>query len=576
MGSQMTTSPTTAPAEPLGTGAPAAQLLYAAGRPRLPAGADADGDTARAWASLIARDGPEGAAAQVGGDFAVALRLADGSVFMAVDRFAIRSLCWRIDGGSLSCGARADELTATAGDRRAPLSSQAVFDYLYFHVIPSPSTVFQGVQRLEPGRCAMLRDGQLAITTYWRPTFRPRTSPSFDQLRDEFRGLLRDAVAQQVDGSAPACFLSGGTDSSTVAGMLAQVSPTRPVCYSIGFEADGYDEMAYARVAARHFGCDHREIYFTPDDLVREIPTVAAAYDQPFGNSSALPSYHAAAQARQDGVTRLLAGDGGDELFGGNARYATQRLFEHWQKVPRPLRDGLLSPLFSWAPMARVPLLRKGASYVRQANTPMPDRAQDYNLIKRIGYDTIFTPAFLGAVRADEVDAQQRRVWAEAEAADEVDRHLAFDWRYTLAECDLPKVVGTTALAGVSVGFPMLDDALVAFASRLPADYKLRGQALRWFFKEALRGFLPDEILTKKKQGFGLPFGVWMVQHAALNALARDALEPLVTRKLLRSDFVRVFFDDLLPQHPHYYGTMAWILIMLEHWLRAHAPEWRN
>ena len=397
----------------------------------------------------------------------------------------------------------------------------------------------------------------------------------FDTLRDEFRSLLRQAVARQLDGSRAACFLSGGTDSSTVAGMIGAASGTPAVSYSIGFEAEGYDEMAFARLAARHFGCEHREIYFTPDDLVRQIPEVAGWYDQPFGNSSALPSFHCAQQARLDGITRLLAGDGGDELFGGNSRYATQRVFDHWQRVPAMLRHGLLEPFFGLPAVARTPGLKKGSNYIRLANTPLPDRAQDYNLIKRIGYSSVFTPAFLARVDLGSVDVQQRAVWAQASCSDEIARHLAYDWRYTLAECDLPKVVGTTGMAGVGVGFPMLDDDLLAFSMRLPADHLLRGDALRWFFKEALRGFLPDAVITKKKQGFGLPFGVWMVQHAGLKALSKDAVAALVARGLVRQGFERELFAVLLPQHPHYYGTMVWILIMLEHWLRRHVPDWR-
>jgi asparagine synthase (glutamine-hydrolysing) len=521
------------------------------------------------WLSLLDSHDAIDAAAAVEGDFAVATTRADGSVFMAVDRFSIRTLCYRIDGRSVRVAERADALADTG----AELDVQAVFEYLYHHVIPSPRTIYVGVHRLPAGHCAVFRDGKLELKRYWTPVFQPRKQP-VEPASHTLRELLREAVRRQCDDSAPACFLSGGTDSSTVAGMLADVAGSKVTAYSIGFEADGYDEMAYARLAARHFGCEHREIYFTPDLLVREIPHVAAAYDQPFGNSSVLPSFHCAREARADGVSRLLAGDGGDELFGGNSRYATQRLFDYWQRVPAPLRDGLLGPLLRIPVMSRLPLLSKGASYVRQASNPMPDRIQDYNLIKRIGYERLFTPGFLAQVRPAEVDDLQRAVWAEAGADNELDRHLAYDWRFTLAECDLPKVVGSTKLAGVGVGFPMLDEALVDFSMTLPPSFKVRGQTLRWFYKEAMRGFLPDEVISKKKQGFGLPFGVWMVQDSALNTLTRDSVQSLVGRGLIRADFVRSFFDELLPAHPHYYGTMAWILMMLEQWLRVHAPDW--
>lgn len=542
------------------------------GSPRFPDDVLAADNDAQRWRLLIERHGTGKAASLVQGTFAVALPLDDGSVFLAVDRFAVQSLCWRIDGGQLRFATRADALA----DGSADLDPQALFDYLYFHVIPSPRTAFSGVHRLPAGHCAIFRGGRLEPQPYWVPRFEAISNPRFDDLRGEFRQLLKQAVARQLDGSRAACFLSGGTDSSTVAGMIREAGGQPAVAYSVGFEADGYDEMDYARLAARHFGCEHRELYVTPDDLLRDIPTVAAWYDQPFGNSSALPSFQCARVAHQDGISRMLAGDGGDELFGGNARYATQRIFNAYQHVPSWLRKGLLDPFFGLEAVSRIPGLKKGSGYVRRANAPMPDRDQAFNLLRRLGFGEVLTPGFLAQVDPGSVMVQQRSVWALAQGGSEVDRHLAFDWRYTLAECDLPKVVGTTSLAGVGVGFPMLDDALVAFSATLPADYKLRGDKLRWFFKEALRGFLPDDVITKKKQGFGLPFGVWMVQHDGLRRLADDALKSLVDRGLLRSVFSQQLLARYLPEHPHYYGTMVWILIMLEHWLRAHAPTWKH
>ena len=523
------------------------------------------------WGNLLDQHGPAGAPARVQGDFAVALTRPDGSVFMAVDRFAVRTLCYRIDAGQIRVASRADELADASDD----LDLQALFDYLYFHIIPSPRTAFAGVHRLPPGHYAVFKDGQLTVAPYWVPRFQPESGRSFQQWQDEFKPLMQAAVARQLDGSKPACFLSGGTDSSTVVGMAAAVAGQPVTCYSIGFEADGYDEMAYARIAAKKFGCAHHEIYITPEDLVRDIPQVAAAYDQPFGNSSTLPSFHCAQYAQADGVSRMLAGDGGDELFGGNSRYATQRLFGIYQQVPGVLRKRLLEPIFGMGWVGRTPGLKKGSGYIRQANTPLPDRAQAFNLLGRLGYAEVLTPAMRARVNEAGVLQQQRDVWAQAQCADDLNHYLAFDWRYTLAECDLPKVVGTTTLAGVGVGFPMLDDALVDFSMRLPTEYKLKGMQLRWFFKEALRGFLPDEILAKKKQGFGLPFGVWTMRHAGLKALAADAMGSLSTRGLINPVFMRTLMEQRMPEHPHFYGTMVWILIMMEHWLRKHAPAYR-
>jgi asparagine synthase (glutamine-hydrolysing) len=330
--------------------------------------------------------------------------------------------------------------------------------------------------------------------------------------------------------------------------------------------------MEYARLAARHFKTEHHEYYVTPADLVRSITDVAASFDQPFGNSSALPSYYCAKMARDDGVSKILAGDGGDELFGGNKRYAKQKVFGFYEHVPHLLKGSLMEPLLATQAGRAFALTRKVASYVEQARVPMPDRLQMYNLITRLGVSEVLTPQLLAQIDTGSPLSLERKVWHNARNCSHLNKELAFDWRFTLAESDLPKVLGATGLAGLAVGFPMLDERLLAFSLKLPSDYKLRGQKLRWFFKEALRGFLPDQILTKKKQGFGLPFGVWANTDPALKALATDSLHSLARRAVVRVEFIQTLLTQRLPEHPGYYGEMVWILMMLEQWLAAKAP----
>ena len=169
----------------------------------------------------------------------------------------------------------------------------------------------------------------------------------------------------------------------------------------------------------------------------------------------------------------------------------------------------------------------------------------------------------------------QREIWHAHGQCSHLNQELAFDWRFTLAESDLPKVVGATSCANVGVGFPLLDERLLAFSLRLPTSFKLKGMQLRWFFKEALRGFLPDDIITKKKQGFGLPFGVWANNTPALKALAKDSMDSLVERGVVRADFVHVLLTQRLAEHPGYFGEMVWILMMLEQWLQSHMPRFK-
>jgi asparagine synthase (glutamine-hydrolysing) len=528
---------------------------------------------AAAWAAAFSRHGVE-APNHVRGDYAVAITGPEGETFLAIDRFAIRSLCYRPRPQRLDFAERANALA----DGDSPVDPQAIFDYLFFHAIPSPRTIFKGILRLPPAHYAHFKGGKLSVAPYWVPRFQEPRSGDFGALKGEFMGILENAVKSRLEGYAPeqiGCFLSGGTDSSTVAGMITQVAGRPAASYSIGFDAQGYDEMEYARIAARRFGTDHHEYYVTPADLVRKIPDVAIHYDQPFGNSSALPAFYCARMAHDDGVRRMLAGDGGDELFGGNTRYAKQRVFGIYDHVPSVLRKGFLEPVLGLPGMDRIPIVKKGVSYIEQARVPMPERTEMYNLLIRLGADQVLTPAFLSQVDQRAPHVLQKDVWNAAQASTQINRMLAFDWRFTLAENDLPKVVGTTSLAEVDVAFPLLDDALLDFSCTLPPEFKLKGFKLRWFFKEALRGFLPDEIITKKKHGFGLPFGVWACKDAALSKLAADTLNALVRRNILDEKFLRSLTTELLPAYPGYYGELVWILMMLEQWLQHYAPDFK-
>ena len=517
---------------------------------------------AAAWRAGFERFGT-GIASHVEGDFAVALHDASGRTFMAVDRFSIRTLCYRLSGDDLSFAERCDELA----DASAVPDPQAIFHYLYHHVIPAPRTIFADIFRLPAGHYAILDAGKLTVAPWWVPVFEERRRESLRGLRAEFRRLLREAVGRQIDGATIGCFLSGGTDSSTVAGILGEVTRLPAKTFSIGFDADGYDEMEYARITARHFGTDHHEHYITPDELVRSIPTIATAYDQPFGNSSALPAYYCAKMAKEAGVDRILAGDGGDELFGGNSRYAKQRLLAVYDVIPKWLRKAVLEPiLLSGALLTTAPGIKKVVSYVDQARVPMPDRLQMYNMLTRIGAGEILTAEFLRRVDAEAPLRDQRAVYASCNAASLVNRMLTYDWKYALADSDLPKVVVASSLAGLEVGFPLLDDQLVDFSLRLEPYLKLKGVRLRWFFKEALRGFLPEPTLAKKKHGFGLPFGFWMMKHARLRTVALDSLELLRESKIVRSAFLDRLTSEYLPRHPGYYGEMVWVLMMLAQW----------
>ncbi len=286
-----------------------------------------------------------------------------------------------------------------------------------------------------------------------------------------------------------------------------------------------------------------------------------------------LPAMICAERARDDGVTKLLAGDGGDELFGGNTRYAKQKVFDWYRKVPRILRRGLIEPVTAISLANRLPILRKLKSYVEQARMPMPDRMETYNLLEREGAEAILCAEWLAAADPDYPRRLQSQVWDELAANDLVDRMLEFDWKFTLADNDLRKVRYAAAFASVEVGFPLLDDDLAEFSLRLRPEWKVRGTNIRWFFKEALRDFLPHEIIHKTKHGFGLPFGNWVCKHESLRKVTVSSVYGLADREVVKGDYVKSLFEDLLPRHPYYYGELVWVLMMLELWLQAHMPN---
>ncbi len=494
-------------------------------------------------------------------------------VALAIDPLGTHVLYYQPLQGGILFGTSADALLAHPG-ANTEINPQGLLNYLYFHMIPGPGTIYQAQRRLLPGEYLYCHSGRIETGRHTQLQFNETVKRPFPELKQEFLSLLRKSVGEAIQGQKAGAFLSGGTDSSTLAGILTEVTGEPAKTYSIGFEATGYDEMYYARIAARHFSTDHHEYYVTPDDVVKTIPMIASVFDQPFGNASALPAYYCGRMAKNDGLDLLLGGDGGDELFGGNTRYAKQHIFSLYEKIPAPLRNYLLSPLILSLPEDMGPrLLRKARSYVAQATVPMPHRMETYNLLMHYGVEAVFSAELLAKIDTAQPSLLIEQTYQEASHARSlINRMLAFDWKFTLADNDFPKVVQACRLAGMEVAFPFANDEMLAFSLALPPGQKLKGTQLRYFFKQALRGFLPDEIITKQKQGFGLPFGVWLQTHKSLREISADSLSDLKSRDIIRADFIDRLLDRHLHEHASYHGTMVWLLMMLEFWFRQHHP----
>lgn len=491
--------------------------------------------------------------------------------FLAIDRIGAERLCYAQCGNQLAFGTSAQSVAAHPAVGLT-IDPQAIYDYLYFHTIPAPRTLYQGVHKLLPGQTVSLKNGQISTAFYWQADYTP-IDPGFEPQRDNFRTLLDQAV-READAPGTAAFLSGGTDSSTIVGALTAARGAPVDTFSIGFDAAGFDEMEYARCAAERFGSRSHEYYLKPADILTAIPVIAHEYDEPFGNASAVPAYFCAKIAREAGFQNMLAGDGGDEIFGGNARYAKQGLFETYAHLPAILRRGLIEPMANLPGLSNRFPLSKLKSYVAQAKIGLPLRLESYNFLHRTPLDQIFATDFIRAVDPSATDAALTEVYERTASDHYINRMMHLDLKFTLADNDLRKVGSMTEAAGIEAHYPLLDDRIMAFAHHLPVDYKVRGQQLRWFFKAALDDLLPEKIINKSKHGFGLPFGVWSTQYTPLRDIVGDSLSDFKKRGWIQPAYLDFMLTMQRSQHASYYGVMIWVVVMLEQWLSAN--EHRN
>lgn len=447
------------------------------------------------------------------------------------------------------------------------LNPQGIFNYCYFHCIPAPTTIYRDVFKVEAGNQLSLNSqGESVSSLLYRPQYN-YSSSSDNELYQQCQSLVSEAVKRHVTEDCGA-FLSGGLDSSTVAGMLAKEQDDART-FSIGFEEKSYDETEYALITAQHFATNHQVHVLESPTLVNEFEKIAGFFDEPFGNSSAMAAFACADFAKSHGVTQMLAGDGGDEIFAGNERYAKQKVFEHFVNSPSIVQKAL-DGLFCHTPLQKLPLASKAVSYINQAKMGLPDRLESYNFINRFPVGDIFSSEFLAQIDIEQPLQQKRQRYQQADSSCMIEKMLFLDWKFTLADNDLVKVSKMCEMAGVAVKYPLLEKELVDFSCTLSADKKIPKQQLRDFYKKAFSDFLAPETLSKSKHGFGLPFGAWMKQSDELMAIAHSALERLSRRNILNPQFIEQAIKMHRSEHAGYYGELIWILVVLELWLGAH------
>lgn len=490
-------------------------------------------------------------------------------LLVATDPYGIRPVVHATCGGGLAVASRIGQLLHHPElSRRIDL--EAVYHYLFYSAILSPYTIYEEIRRLEPGKLILYEKGRTRIERFYDIRYRPDGAAGESYWRRAIPLEVRGAVKRLAPLSDPeetGCFLSGGTDSSSVAGYYGQATGRPAQTFSIGFDEPGYNELDYAHIAVRCFGTRQHESFVTPEDVLALVEALPRLYDEPFGNSSVIPAFYCAAMAREVGVKVLLAGDGGDEIFGGNERYVTNLVFERYQAVPGPLRRGLLEPLLralpGWGPV------HQAQRYTRRANIPNPDRFFSYNLLAETDLRQVFVPGFLEQVDPECFLRIARAHWDRAAPAHPTDRLLYLDMKLTVTDNDLRKVTQMGEAAGVRVRYPFLDRDLVDFAATIPATLKVRPGRGRYAFKRAMEGFLPREIIEKTKHGFGLPVGPWFRSHPGLSSLLGDTLFSGTPRisEWLQPGFLAMLRRGFETDNVSYYGANLWVLLVLELWL---------
>jgi len=493
-------------------------------------------------------------------------------LLLAVDRLGVNSLYWREEGARIFFGTRAGAVRAVQGET-AEVDRAALMQYLLFSSVPAPLTIYRGTHRILPGHVLLFDKDRVRESSYWDIEYAESEDRDESRWAEEVREGIRSSVhvcLQEREAESTGAYLSGGTDSSSVVAFMSErFSPVNT--FSIFFEEQRYSEIGYARTTAEHFRTKHNELCLRPSDAWDCIPQVTRYYDEPFANSSALGAYLCARMAREKGMSGLLAGDGGDELFAGNSRYATDRYFAAYHHIPAWIRHGLVEPVTRAMPQSEsVWTLPK--RYVRRANIANPTRIFSYNVFLSEPATQIFEPDFLEEVPPNTWMDVANGHFNSAKAKTELNRLLYLDVKMILADNDLRKVAGTAELAGVRAIFPLLDYKLVELSARIPSRLKLKGMKKRYIFKKAMKGLLPNAILKKKKHGFGVPVALWLSQDKRFDLMVDDLLSDSRTRQ--RGYFQPAFLDRLRVlargADAHYYGEILWYLVALELWHREH------
>src|SRR3954449_9640877 len=446
------------------------------------------------------------------GMFAVALWDAPlRRLVLARDRYGIKPLYYRSEAAGLEF---ASELRALP---RGEVDLDALEAFLAFNSIPAPLTIFREARKLPPGHLLVWEGGEVRLERYARPAPTPADELREDdeaELLEELRGRLRDSVRAHLVSDVPVgVLLSGGIDSAAIAALAAQETSEALRTFSIGFEERSFDELSDARLVAERYGTRHRELVLRPDAALL-LPALADAFDEPFADSSALPTYLVSQLAAED-VKVALSGEGGDELFGGYYTYVADLLAARvgrFASLARPLVDRLPSS------DRRVPLEYKAKRFVRGAALPPLERHHAWKEIFSADARAELTGRTLGL---DPLDVYRQR-YGETAGADDLGRLQDVDFAIYLVDDLLVKTDRASMAHSLEARVPFLDPAVTRFAFSLPARQKVRGLRKKILLRKVAEPLLPDAVVHGRKRGFSIPAAAWL--RGELEPFARETL----------------------------------------------------
>ena len=529
----------------------------------------------------IARFGIDGALDRANGLFAfAAFDRASRRLHLARDRLGIKPLYWTRQNGVFAFASELKALRALPG-LAFTVEPGAVASYLRYACVPAPATIFRDVAKLAPGHRLEIDGAGAKVRRYWDlADIARRAQQDCDrrpeaEIVEELDGLLADAVKRQMVSDVPiGAFLSGGIDSSTVVALM-QRAASRPVkTFSIGFRERGFDEASNAKAVARHLGTDHTEMVLSAADAQAIIPRLPAIYDEPFADSSQLPTFLVSQVARRD-VTVALSGDGGDEVFGGYVRYqGIARLAGAARRLPRPLRrvaarsiELLSADVWDMLARALPPSLRlshagdkihKGAALLADADPlDMYRRAVSY---------TPQPVRFLPGVTepADVIE----RLGGETRGLDTVSQLRLLDMLTYLPDDILTKVDRASMAVSLEARVPLLDHRVVEFAWRIPSARLIVNREGKRPLRSVLARYVPRSVVDRPKMGFGIPVGDWI--RGPLRPWAEDLLAPgAMSDGLFDRAAVHRWFTELLSgRRDAQHGL--WAVLQFQAWRRAY------